>query len=190
MSSSRPRTGLSKPRQLDKELGETVWREQKERNKDLINSDDMDAALERARTVVQPFGDLNEVALMMLDLYATYGHESFLNAFRDMQREGVAGSDYKRKIKADQGVEANSLDWYVVYLVASILRTSDVSEAQAFEEVAKLLGSDGISFDAATQKIKRAWMKWKSQTKTPLDASRFDGRFKLLMDVVGVAPRS
>lgn len=161
MSKSRARTGLSKPREIEKELFEATWRENRRELQNLtITTGFGPEAEEAARDAIAKekakLAALNPLARLLWDLSWVHPNAAFRDAFEDMKRLGLTGSDLGKHMKDAFGWIDDMEAARALALVDQFVAEGSSLE-RAMERAAAELAVEGNSLDAAVQRIKRWW---------------------------------
>lgn len=165
MSKSRVRTGLSKPREIEKDLLELQWRATGAAlsvcsDKPALKLQSMALAASEAWGVdltTIPISKRNAVADGLLLLFVATADEVFQEAFEEMRRRGLDGPDGPSKIAAmlPVGDDQRGMQAFI-----ETLCTTASTEA-AVERAAAKFAVPSSSFDGAVQAMKRTRLRTK-----------------------------
>lgn len=159
MSRDRARTGLAKPREIERELLETTWRERRKNPLgivDPVERERMDAMGAEFRAERAVFDAMNEVARTLRVLAAYHPEAAFRDAFEDMMRLGLTGRDLGKIIR-DMTSDADDMEAHIAVHHVKEELAGGASLKQALERAAAERGVKALSFAAAVQQAKRWW---------------------------------
>lgn len=178
MSSSRPRTGLKRKREIERAVLEAQWRDRRKNGQPPIkpSEPDYEALLSLIGTGdgVDVLGDmsdlprfpdmaaLNDFASTLFMLSAMHPEASFAAAFNDLQRLGLTGPGLAEALRHEeqwQWDKITGLPLVPSMVEGELARGSSLE--RALERTAAELGNPSQSFDGAVQAVKRVWLGFK-----------------------------
>lgn len=182
MSSSRPRTGLKRKREIERALLEAQWRDRRENGQPPIKPSEPDdealPSLIGTGDGVDVFGGmsdlprlpdmaaLNDFASTLYMLSAMHPDASFAAAFDDLQRLGLTGPGLAEAIRHEeqwQWDKITGLPLVPSMVEGELARGSSLE--RALERTAAELGNPSQSFDGAVQAVKRVWLGFKKTSR-------------------------